>query len=550
MKILSKKKLAMTVGALMGVAGMVPTANAVHFATDGLGDALMNYYTVNNGRATLINYTNTSDQTIAMRVRLHESNNSRPVDFTVILSPWDVWNATISHDGNGPVIYTADESCTIPHIGAGTAGDPATSLTVPFAAAGATGDSINEGYVAAIVMASKPGGHHSINCDAEEALFVNKKTGAYDALMGVYGQYTNNAIKGVYNILNLPLGQNAASGMTTLADFFAAGEASAPYADGKLPNYPTSAGGGSALKSLVSLQLDPDAIDKEVVIGQKTLTPEQRYLASFYVPSLASANTPAYVLLGDNWVGTTEDLSATQGGAGAAAVSYLFARTNVINMWTAFQGDWDTATDLVIQSFVKAYFVDDAAVEVAGRYQWRPGVPQSAILKPRGNTTPTAPFADRFGNFGLSCDPFNAVLYDREENIEVAEVVPTFSPVPNLNNELCFETNVITFNGSFALESPYSWDIQSESFLNGWIDVDLRGDANLYTITGTGGTAAASTVVPGEYYYGLPVDSFAFTTRVKGGGLNEAIIVPSAYKRAPDPITKGWVKTVLDKKDG
>ncbi len=174
-------------------------------------------------------------------------------------------------------------------------------------------------------------------------------------------------------------------------------------------------------------------------------------------------------------------------------------------MWTAFQGDWDTATDLVIQSFVKAYFVDDAAVEVAGRYQWRPGVPQSAILKPRGNTTPTAPFADRFGNFGLSCDPFNAVLYDREENIEVAEVVPTFSPVPNLNNELCFETNVITFNGSFALESPYSWDIQSESFLNGWIDVDLRGDANLYTITGTGGTAAASTVVPGEYYYGLPI---------------------------------------------
>ena len=81
MKLLAKKKLALCVGAIVGSVGLIPTTQAVNISSDGLGDALLNYYNVRDGRATLINYTNTSDQTIAMRVRLHETVNSRPVDF-------------------------------------------------------------------------------------------------------------------------------------------------------------------------------------------------------------------------------------------------------------------------------------------------------------------------------------------------------------------------------------------------------------------------------------------------------------------------------------
>ena len=43
MKILSKNKMAMCVGALLGTAAIVPSAYAVHFSSDGLGDSLSIY---------------------------------------------------------------------------------------------------------------------------------------------------------------------------------------------------------------------------------------------------------------------------------------------------------------------------------------------------------------------------------------------------------------------------------------------------------------------------------------------------------------------------
>ena len=547
MKILSKKKLAISVASLVGTMGLVSSANAVHFPTDGLGDALMNYYTVNDGRSTLINYTNTSDQTIALRVRLHEALNSRPVDFTVILSPYDVWNATITEGGNGvgPVIFTGDESCTIPKIGNSLA--TANRLATAFAAAGATGPRINEGYVAAIVMASKDG--EPLDCrnstaalDSEEELFTNTRDDGFDTLMWEYGEYTNNAIKGVYNLLNVPEGQNAAAGMTTLANFFARGETPPEYqasvgASGFNPAYPASATinemptGG--LKSLVTLQLPPNRV---APLGD--MTAEQRYLASFYLPSLASANTQGTVLLGDTVVGRSQE-------TGAAAVSYLFNRTNVINMWTAFDGDWNTATDLVIQSYVKAYFVDDRTYDskgnettpqIAGRYKWRPGVPAVNIIK---NGVNPGPFNEYFDPVAMeSCDPVDWYVMDREENVDPAE--PKFSPEPTSGREICRETNVISFNAEAdgavvdarrplgsALAPIYNIN---SSFANGWIEMDLRSAGNAFGTDQTRDNPINPSTGLGNYY-GLPIDSFAFTTRMRAGGLNEAIIVPSAYFR-------------------
>lgn len=527
MKILSKNKLSLSVAALVGAMGVSSSANAVHFATDGLGDALLNYYTVNGPRTTLINYTNTSDQTIALKVRLHESEKSRPVDFTVILSPWDVWNATIAKGASGgPIIFTADQSCTIPTIG--TIANP-TDLTAAFLDAGASGEWINEGYVEAIVMASRTGGHNDIDCEEETGYFTDKDNGGFEALMGRYGQYTNNAIKGVYNILNIDLGQNAASGMTTLANFFNSSAPSAPYSTETLPDYPAFAvvGVDEDLKSLVTLQLDPANIQ---TMGG--FTAEQKYLASFYLPTLASANTPAYVIVADNAIGTTANNTTDSETVGAAAVSYLFNRTNVINMWTAFDGDWDTATDLVVQSYVKAYFVDDESVEIAGRYQWKPGVPHADIL---GNGNDTAPFQNltgpQVGN-GYSCDRINFTVYNREEDLDPQLDDPQFSPTPDAIDAICNETNVISFNESYPLGSPNSYNIDS-SFENGWIDLDLRNEGNLYPDKQYPWPLTADA---GLYHYGLPVDSFAFTTRTRTG-LNEAIIVPSAYQRAVNAYT-------------
>lgn len=517
MKTLSRNKLAMCVGALVGSVGLIPAANAVNLATDGLGDALINYYTTNNGRSTLINYTNTSDQQIALRVRLHESSNSRPVDFTVILSPYDVWNATISDGGKdvGPVISTSDKSCTIPRI-------TKNALKDAFISAGVTDiDAMREGYVAAIVMGSNKGVHPTaVDCTAETKLFLDRSVGGFDDLMGHYGSYTNNAIKGVYNILNLPLGQNAASGMTTLANFFVPGP-SAPNVSGVAPGYSTTAAPNGDLKSLVTLQLDPGVIEP-----LSAMTSEQRYLASFYLPTLASANTPASLLLGTNLVGTT----AGVGRVGAQAVSYLFQKTNVINMWTAYEGSaWDTATDLVVQSFTKQFYVDeyveDVSPAISGRNPLKPGVPPTNSVL---NKVETAPFAEYFAD-GESCDRVSWTIWDREEHMDTTPDSGRFSPTPAGIDTLCYETNVISFNESYALGSNNTYNINSV-FDNGWIDLDLRGVGNRY------GDGQVSFFHEADLpsYYGLPVDSFAFTTRTADSGLNEAIIVPSASRSNPD----------------
>lgn len=521
MKIMSKNKLAMCVGALVGSVGLIPAANAVNLATDGLGDALVNYYTTNNGRSTLINYTNTSNQQIALRVRLHESSNSRPVDFTVILSPYDVWNATISDGGAdvGPVISTSDESCTIPRI-------TKNALKDAFINAGVTDiDAMREGYVAAIVMGSTPGTHPTpVNCTAETNLFLDRKVGGFAALMAKYGNYTNNAIKGVYNILNLPLGQNAASGMTTLANFFSPSSPSAPNVSGVQPVYDPAALNGANLKSLVTLQLDPDVIEP-----LSAMTPEARYLASFYLPTLASANTPASLLLGTNLVGTTAAPLPLANQVGAQAVSYLFQKTNVINMWTAYEGSaWDTATDLVVQSFTKQFYVDTDSAVISGRNPMKPGVPPTNVLL---NGVATAPFASPFVA-GESCDRVSWTIWDRAEHMDETPDSGRFSPTPAEIDSLCFETNVISFNESYALGSNNTYNINS-TFDNGWIDLDLRGVGNRY------GTGQTSYFRPNDLpaYYGLPVDSFAFTTRTADSGLNEAIIVPSASRSNPAFVT-------------
>lgn len=521
MKTLSKKTLAAYVGALLGGVAIAPTANAVHFATDGLGDALTNYYTTWNGNATLINYTNTSDQTIAMRVRLHEYRNSRSWDFTVILSPWDVWNATIADGGAlGPVIYTADQSCTIPRISQDSS-NPTIPAQEGFLEAINDGgpvsvDRLREGYVAAIAMGSKDGDPDT--CAIETARFINYGPQAYTSLLANYPYYTNNAIKGVYNILNLPLGQNAAGGMDTLADFYDGSRPPAPNAGGSAPDYvnqPTN---------LITLQMHPDDISL-----QSGLTIEQRYLASFFLPTLASANTNAYIVLADNLIGTT---AAPVNRVGAQAVSYLYSRTNVINQWTALDGvaDWDTATDLVVQSFVKQFFVDGDGSIYSGRYQFKPGVPPQNVL---GNGVYTAPFSQPYTN-GLSCDPVTWDVYDREENWDTKPIF--FSP-SKWGPNLCHEVNVVTFNGISALRSPNAYNIPT-SFVNGWIDLSLISEANRF------GRGQNSPITPwNASFYGLPVASIGFTTRVNQQGLNEAVQFPSAFKRNWAKETTGYVTT-------
>jgi hypothetical protein len=85
-------------------------------SNSGTGQALIiPYYTTRNSWVTAINVMNTSDLTLAVKARFREHKNSRDVlDFTVIMSPFDVWTAWLEDTPDGPRLRTNDVSCTSP----------------------------------------------------------------------------------------------------------------------------------------------------------------------------------------------------------------------------------------------------------------------------------------------------------------------------------------------------------------------------------------------------------------------------------------------------
>jgi len=92
-------------------------ANSIVNLNTSTGTAVViPYYTVKAGWQTLINVTNTTGNSLAVKFRMYEARNSRDVmDFNIGLSPRDVWTATISLGPDGrPFLQTSDRSCTSP----------------------------------------------------------------------------------------------------------------------------------------------------------------------------------------------------------------------------------------------------------------------------------------------------------------------------------------------------------------------------------------------------------------------------------------------------
>lgn len=102
-------------------------ASAVNITADGIGEvAIAPYYTVRDGKQTLISLTNTTNVPVAVKVRFHEASNSRDVlDFVVALSGNDVFVGTLFEEpGSGQVRFRSNDSvntaglptCTVPQL--------------------------------------------------------------------------------------------------------------------------------------------------------------------------------------------------------------------------------------------------------------------------------------------------------------------------------------------------------------------------------------------------------------------------------------------------
>ena len=110
MKLMRKSHINMAVAAgLIGLASGPGVVSAAGTDTNTGQALVMPYYTVNDGWTTTFNVMNTSDTTLAVKVRFHESKNSRDVlDFNIVMSPYDAWTGWIEDSETGPQLFTTD----------------------------------------------------------------------------------------------------------------------------------------------------------------------------------------------------------------------------------------------------------------------------------------------------------------------------------------------------------------------------------------------------------------------------------------------------------
>jgi hypothetical protein len=188
-------------------------ASAVSLDPHGIGEVLIYpYYTVNKNQDTLVSIANASDTGKVVTVFVMEGYNGRSVlDFTLMLSPHDVWTAAITETGDdgGGVLRTSDTSCTDPAI-------PAEGATFSASAYDGTGPQpadqgpqgitrTREGFIAVVaradidpasdlaqatthVQSGTPGGGVPPGCgDVDDVLIT---AGALPPTNGLYGSGT------------------------------------------------------------------------------------------------------------------------------------------------------------------------------------------------------------------------------------------------------------------------------------------------------------------------------------------------------------------------
>lgn len=173
---MKKSSIALGVAALMaaGVHAEIVrgSANIMALNPNGVGHQLIiPYFTTQGNNATLLNIVN-HDQNNgkAIKVRFRGAANSDDLyDFTVLLSPGDVWTAALTQGADGRTrLTTADNSCTLP---ASVSGSFLTGR-LDMNSTKSVAEQTREGYVEIINMADIP------NTGGTTGLYASIKHGA------------------------------------------------------------------------------------------------------------------------------------------------------------------------------------------------------------------------------------------------------------------------------------------------------------------------------------------------------------------------------------
>ena len=497
--------------ALVGLAGVVGTADAAVLSQTGTGQALIfPYYTVNAGWITTVNVMNTSEKTLAVKMRLHEKKNSRDVlDFVIIMSPNDVWTGWLqaSDAVSAPQLFTNDNTCTSPLVVNGAKGSEV-AYSGQFDDTGGTGTMrMRDGYVEMLVMGVAASGQEDLeaNVVAYNAKHVDKD--------GVLTPRDCAKVNATF-------------------------VARANWAPGVNPTATT--GGGSGDPTAVGFLTTPTLTDN----------PLKGNVSWLQVGTGAGAGSTAIAV--SEWADPTKNYVTAQNfpwfleptfasNAGLWTVTGVKEFENAVtyqatlNEW-ADNGATGAVTDWALTFPTKAYHVDKFNEQI-----------QAAVSKYRNNlqpvvtcasnatdvasrmtcveaaTAPTAvaPFEYLFGVQGQGDSKVSVTykIYDRSEgSIEAGDT--SISPAPPGEIEaLRYEANVIQFGAASVLGSPTPTVIPVASLLpgakNGWAKILFDGADD-----------------------GLPVSAFAVKARNQGNTLtNFGQAMDNAYEGKYDPMT-------------
>jgi hypothetical protein len=171
---MKKSTLALSVAAAIGSFGLIgnafamgellgaPADTALQVNKDGIGHQLVvPYFTAQSGNATLLNITNTdvvNGKVVKVRFR-GAANSDDLFDFTLLLSPGDVWTGGVTQDATTGVakLASTDTSCVLPAEAKSATGALfLTGRVDPTPAKGSAANETREGYVEIINMADVP----------------------------------------------------------------------------------------------------------------------------------------------------------------------------------------------------------------------------------------------------------------------------------------------------------------------------------------------------------------------------------------------------------
>ncbi|MDR0274976.1 MAG: hypothetical protein LBI48_06495 [Burkholderiaceae bacterium] len=478
-------------------------------AIGGMGHFLfVPYFSSQGNNATLLNITNTDMHNgKAVKVRFRGASNSDDVlDFTLFMSPGDMWSGNVSRDPNTGLsrLSSNDRSCSIPAF-QGTGGENPlfkTERLPGYLSGDAQAKETREGYIEILNMADiwpDPATNSLFTnikhvngvapCDYNAPVFQNMLDGTWWSTTTAI-----TALQASPNDLRAPTGQLMASWAIVNNDTFAtfSGSASAVRA--------VDASGATGYGSIMfTPQIEDPLPGGTADADLYTADPLLR----------AGAVLPLWFDLPDMSTPVRGDMLGSPISQ-ASVLSNTLTHASIVNEYTLTDGDVPMYTDWVISQPTRRYFaaVRYGATAGTSAILWNPDI-DSSQAGAAPVTTPPSSDDNRYSLLsltnGVACMPVGFSSASREEQFSAS--VGAWSP--GTSKAVCGEVFTFTFTQPNAVSSlNASLTNTATSALNGvagWAQLTLGGNNRIpLPVVGYAGILTMNNVTRGNLGATLP----------------------------------------------